>query len=293
MYCYDIERDDERLLEAGRARLSVGRVRVVSEVTRESSLVAYAALHFGDHNLNVGARPFGDEYAYRSVVTDLSAAFEQADLPEVLRRLDHHFGSTPFSLRTLFRDEQRAVMDVILANEYDDAERAHRQLYERQVPLIRFLGSIDVRLPKAFKATAELVVDAELRRRFADPEMDPDDVRSLLADTATWGLELDVPGHALAFSRTIRSVAERLRDRPTRPRLSERLDELVDLALSLPWEVPLWETQNAFYDVVTERYPDLARRAAGGDASAVPRAERVARLADRLRILLPEATSHE
>jgi len=88
-------------------------------------------------------------------------------------------------------------------------------------------------------------------------------------------------------------VAERLRDRPTRPRLSERLDELVDLALSLPWEVPLWETQNAFYDVVTERYPDLARRAAGGDASAVPRAERVARLADRLRILLPEATSHE
>ena len=107
IFCYTIDREDYRLAEAGKAKLAVGRIQVTSDITWNSATISFAVLHFGDHNLCGGVREFQGEEAYATMAAEVSEAFSWADFPETLRRIDQHFGDSTYSLRSLFRDEQR------------------------------------------------------------------------------------------------------------------------------------------------------------------------------------------
>src|SRR4029077_17021775 len=173
------------------------RARVTSGLTGETAAFAYGVLHFGDHNINAGVVPWtedadGDSEDYRNLIAEAGAAFEHGDLPQVVRLLDAYFGGMPFSLRSLFRDEQRRILDRILASTLAEVEGEFRQIYEQQAPLMRFLKTLRTPLPKAFAAAAELVLNVDLRRAVAAPEIDSDVVAKLLAARAALGVELDV-----------------------------------------------------------------------------------------------------
>ena len=67
IFCYTVDREDFRLSEAGNAKLAVGRIRMTSEITRNSATLSFAVLHFGDHNLCGGVREFQGEEAYEAM----------------------------------------------------------------------------------------------------------------------------------------------------------------------------------------------------------------------------------
>jgi hypothetical protein len=112
--CYRAEREDYQTFEAGKVRLVVGRARFTSVVTHESAVQSFAVLHFGDHNLNCGVRAYAGDEAYKALVDEITEPFTRADFPEILRYIDKHFGRSTYSLRSLFRDEQRRVLNLIL-----------------------------------------------------------------------------------------------------------------------------------------------------------------------------------
>ena len=114
---------------------------------------------------------------YQSLIAEAGAAFEHGDLPQVVRLLDRYFGGMPYSLRSLFRDEQRRILDRILASTLAEVEGEFRQIYAQHAPLMRFLKTLGTPLPKAFAAAAELVLNVDLRRAVSDSDADPEDRR--------------------------------------------------------------------------------------------------------------------
>src|SRR5207249_809340 len=64
VYCYSVDREDMNVTEAGRARLLVGRARIISEITTASEQFSFGTLHMGDHMMNAGVRQFQGEEAY-------------------------------------------------------------------------------------------------------------------------------------------------------------------------------------------------------------------------------------
>ena len=77
----------------------------------------------------------------------LSSAFAQADTAEVIRLLDQVYGKNTFSLRLLFRDEQRKITSLILNESLNSAAAVYRTVFESQAPLIRFLNGLDIPVP--------------------------------------------------------------------------------------------------------------------------------------------------
>src|SRR5262249_28558244 len=75
LYCCSVHRLDQRADEVGKARLRAGTVRVVSEVTGDATLLSYGAVHFGDHNLHGGVRPYPGEAECEQVAAELKEAF--------------------------------------------------------------------------------------------------------------------------------------------------------------------------------------------------------------------------
>ena len=112
IYCYDVAVEERRSESSGRARLAVGHARVSSRITWEAMALSFGVLHFGDHNLNASVRRFVEEHIYENIVGELVDMFARADLTETLRILDRYFEGATYSLKSLFRDEQRRALEA-------------------------------------------------------------------------------------------------------------------------------------------------------------------------------------
>jgi hypothetical protein len=122
IYCFRAERDDYQIFNAGAARLAIGRVKLTSEITQESSMLSFGVLHMGDHNVNGGVQESMPDRLYQSLIGELVPPFTRADFAEVIRVTDRCFGESNYSLRSLFREEQRTVIQNILASALDRSE---------------------------------------------------------------------------------------------------------------------------------------------------------------------------
>jgi hypothetical protein len=250
IYCYDVDVLNHHEQMAGRARMAVGRVRITSRVTCESEEVTFGAVHFGDHNLSAGVRRFQGDQAYRAVEQEVSEAFSRADLPGALMSLHRHFGDNVYSLKSLFRDEQRKIVDEIMNSVLADARMAYGHLYELHAPLMRFLTDIHMPLPPILGVTAELTVNSDLRRVLSTGEIDVDRLRTILDSAKREQVTLDGAGLSYVLRKRVQAVADDFVENPEDPDMLNQVESLVAAVRLLPFEVDLWRLQNAFYDVV-------------------------------------------
>ncbi|HET9982300.1 MAG TPA: DUF3536 domain-containing protein [Longimicrobiales bacterium] len=268
IYCYVVTQRAAEFREAGDARLFLGRARIVSEITWESDDVTFAVLHMGNHNLNGGIRRYQGDETFETVLRDFREAFSRADLATVIRLLDRHFGSSTFSLKSLFRDEQRRVLDRILDDTVREAGAVYREVFEHHAPLMRFLLDLALPLPPPFRMAADFTLNRELRRVLEGAEIDLAEARTLLSEAKAFEVALDQRGLAFALSETLVRLAERLRRDPSSYAALEQLVDASELATSFPFEVDLWKTRNIFYGLRENVYPGVRARAQAGDAEA-------------------------
>jgi alpha-amylase/alpha-mannosidase (GH57 family) len=284
VYCFSVERENGRTFRAGRSRLTVGRTRASSQVTGKTARFVFGVLHFGDHNLNAAVAPFEDPEAYHRLIEEAGGAFEHGDLTQVIRLLDRYFGDVPYSLKSLFLDEQRRVLDRILSSTLGEVEDEFRDVFQHHAPLMRFLKSLGTPLPKAFTAAAEFVLNVDLRRLAGDPAADLEEVHRLLAERSALGVDLDAKELSYALEQALEKLVGLLCERPEDPDLLRRMDERVVLALSAPFDVDLWRAQNRCWELGQTVYPRQMEKAEKGDVHAAAWVKRFRVLAERLGV---------
>jgi len=265
VYCYSVERQDYRTIEAGRARLVSGRARVTSQISLQSEDLSFSVLHFGDHNLSAGVRRFQDEEAYLAMLRDSAEPFSRADFAEVIRVIDRDFGASTYSLKSLFRDEQRQVLGRILDSTVGDAEALYRQLYEHHAPLMRFLADLGAPVPRALQTATEVVLNADLRRAIEARETDVGHIGSLMQQARESHVALDSAALGYSLGRVVERLASNLRAQPMELSILQDLEDMVEITRSLPFEVDLWRAQDIYYETLLATYPAIHRKARRGD----------------------------
>ncbi len=267
IYCFMAEREDYQILEAGMAKMAVGRVKLISEITRESSALGFGVIHMGDHNVNGGVQKYLSDESYQALIHEAAEPLTRADFAEVIRLMDRRFGESHYSVRSLFRDEQRKTLDLILSATLEEAETLYRQIYEHRAPMMRFLTALHIPLPKAFQSAAEIVLNGYLRRAFEQEEIDTERINGLLETAKVEGISLDNATLEFAFRKNIERMAERFAAEPTEAHL-RLLDTAAGLLRSLPFTVDLWKVQNVYYGMLKNVYPKMRENKERGDELA-------------------------
>ena len=285
IYCFNAAREDYQLFSAGLAKMAVGRVRLTSEITRESEALSFAALHMGDHNVNGGVRKYRGEEAYAALKQDAMEPFMLADFAEVIRIFDRRFGGSNYSVSSLFRDEQRKVLDVVLASTLREAETLYRQIYEHRAPMMRFLTNLHIPLPKALSAAAEFVLNGYLRASLEQEDINSDLVRSLLETATLEGVAIDAATVEFAFRHNLERIAERLAADPSESSLKQ-LQTAASIIQFLPFSVDLWKVQNIYYALLQNLLPKMRQAQARGDEAAKTWVDSFAALGRQLGIKL-------
>jgi alpha-amylase/alpha-mannosidase (GH57 family) len=288
IYCYEAERVRYSVEAEGKIRLATGCARFRSAITEESATLDFTVLHLGDHNVTAGIRPGKDESDEDQ--KKLVAAFAQADTAEVIRLLDHVYGHKTFSLRQLFRDEQRKITSLILNESLNSASALYRAVFEGQAPLIRFLNGLDIPVPHALTSAAEIALNSQLEQYFDRPDLDLESIHGLLREAAASKIALDSTTLEYKVRKRLEKDASEFAANPSDLTAAERMIKLLDLIPALPFPVVLWEAQNVCYRPLVTAFQQNGWHSPSADPVALRRHDDLSRLASQLHILLPETS---
>ena len=286
VFCYRVDQQEYQTTEAGLAKLAAGVVTITSEITRESEEIDFGVLHFGDHNVSCGIRNHQGDDHYRQFRDEVFGTFERADFPSTIRALDKHLPAHKFSLTSLFHDEQRKVLDLVLASNLEATESTYRQIYNANAPLMRFLTLSHTPIPKALYTAGEVAVNADLRRSLAETQIDPDHIRSLLTDGRHTGLALDEKTLEFTFRKNLEDMAHRIKESPEQTDRIRTLEEAAALTSVLPFRTEMRKVQNLMDGVRDRLHEKMRRRAQAGDPKAAAWIEAFKSLCEQLTLRL-------
>ncbi|TVQ75482.1 MAG: DUF3536 domain-containing protein [Phycisphaeraceae bacterium] len=253
VYCYNASLLDCRRFEAGRAQLCIGRVCLTSKITTDSDDISFAVLHLGDHIINGGARHFAGDEQYSELVESLTSAFDRADFGSLLGIMDRAFGTSSYSLGSLFADEQRRIVDRILADTMERLTQTYTGIHRRLTPLMRFLSSLQIAPPRALTFPAEFVVHNSMIAAMQMEEPDPAEIESIIQEARKQSIPLSESRIAYEYETMLIRLAKAAAESDDPLSLIEQLGSLVALLEKTPEiRVNLAGVQLTIYRIVEQ-----------------------------------------
>ncbi len=268
IYSYSAVMENYRNFQVGTAKLVVGRAKITSKVTGTSTRLCFGVLHLGDHNIACGTGEYRGSQEYEALVKEVSEAFAIADFPRTILLLGKHFGASTYSLSSLFADERRKILNVIMEPTLREAEASYCSIYEHHAPLIRFLQASGMPLPKGLALAAELSLNAKLRREIQQDGFELEVIRPLMEEARLAGANLDETALGLLVAGVVENMSRQLLEQPEDLNRMIRLNKAAKLFRTLPFEINIWKTQNICYNLVHTYWPDFNNKAILGDKNA-------------------------
>jgi alpha-amylase/alpha-mannosidase (GH57 family) len=284
IYCYDIGRMEYRSSRQGKLRVVLGQAKVSSEITWEADQITFGVLHLADHSVLGGVRRFEGGEGYRALDEEVKKAVESGDLAELVRLVEKNFSSGTYTLRMLFRDEQRKILGIILEEATNEARMLYRNFHDEHAHLIRFVTDLGVPLPRRFRLAVDFTLNSDLLDAFSNGEVDLPKSREILEEIRRTGVKPDAVTLEFCLRQTIERLFVKFVADPMESGLLQRLQETIDLVLSLPFEVRLWEAQNTYYSMMRTYASQVSERAEQGDSEAQAWLEGFSKLGEKLKV---------
>jgi alpha-amylase/alpha-mannosidase (GH57 family) len=284
-FCYEITARDYRQEQVGGSRLGMGKAQVTSRITRDCRDITFATIHLGDQVLHAGVKEEVTNGEFTELTERVLAEFNAGRFADVLDELDLYFGEMRYSLKSLFKDEQKRIIDMILTNTLQDAEASYHSIYEKHGGLMRFLKELDQPIPEVLRITTAFVLNTDLVRTFEATPVDAVRISMLLELVKREGVKMDDASVGFAASRGLARLMRRFANAPSNTELLLRADVLAALLEMLPFPVNYWEAQNIYYALVQDQLPARARNQ---DEISHVWMQRFISLGEKLRVSVPE-----
>ncbi|MBE0425729.1 MAG: DUF3536 domain-containing protein [Nitrospirae bacterium] len=268
IYSYCVKREDYQKIEAGTAKLAVGKVSVSSNITGESELTSFCVMHFGGHALNGGVRTFIGPEAYQSMKEEIIATFEKGAFADIVRLMDAHFGTHSYSLINLFKDQQRNILNFLISKTLEEFEDIYRRMYENNRILMGFLQDIGMPVKKAFYSAAEFILNIDIKKAFQDEVIDVERVQNIIIEMKKWKVPLDSVEIEFMVRGRVKKLMDNLYQNPSDINLLFDIQKMLELIKSLPIEINYWQSQNVYYKIVKASYRDFLFKSRQGDENA-------------------------
>jgi len=252
LFCYRVRRISYEVFTSGRGRLALGRAHITSTITGKAQSFSFAVLHFGDQNITAAVKPYTDEDAaqFEAFVAESSEQVQRADFPDVIRLIDRYYGHVDYSLTSLFSDEQRRIVQLILNSTLWDIESSLTNIYEDHASLLHYLSQAGLPKPPALTLAAEFAINAGLRRALECEPIDQAMVRSFLQLAKADKVKLDTTTLSYIADQRMKRAMVELQMSAGSLEMLERALTLARTLTELPFDLNLWQAQNIWYEIL-------------------------------------------
>jgi hypothetical protein len=252
LYCYKVRRLSYETHSSGRGKLAVGQACVSNTLTEEKRCFSFAVLHFGDQNITAAVKPYteADAAEFDRFREEASAQVLRADFPDVIRLLDRHYGHVDYTLTSLFTDDQRRIVRVILNSTLWDIEKSLTSIYEDHASLLHYLSQANLPKPPALTLAAGFAINAGLRRALEADPIDQPLLRSYLSLAAADQVQFETSTLTYIADQRMKLAMVELQMSSGSLEMLDRALGLARILSELPFDLNLWQAQNIWYEIL-------------------------------------------
>ena len=292
IYCYAVAKEDYRKIATEDASIAIGHIHVASEITEEAQSMIFSVVRIGSHDFKGGVvpdDPGGEMYA--RMKEEMSATFDKGLYTELILLMDKHFGSHSYSLSSLFRDEQRKILNLIIENNMSESIQDYQSLYDHVRPLMEFIQETGMPVPRMFLVAAQPALNDLLKNALTQEEVDADAVKRIIDQIGKWHVEIDYTNTEYFLRMHMQKLTRALVQDHSDLKLMAKIEKLMGLIRSIPIEIVLWQVQNDYYLLAKSTYREYLERERAGEAGASIWLEAFRKLGETFRFNLEAVLS--
>ncbi|HBL13455.1 MAG TPA: glycoside hydrolase [Cyanobacteria bacterium UBA11162] len=158
VYCYQAHQLDYQLQRMGALTLGVGQLRLVSEITWESTELVFAVLHLGGWDFHCCIQPFGGRRAYTQLKDKVFDALKQASAAHTILAMNQMFGEQSFSLQNLFAEERHRIMKLLSLETLTRLDQLYNQVYRDNYGVLMAFLRDELPVPQELQVAAEIAL---------------------------------------------------------------------------------------------------------------------------------------
>lgn len=256
-------------MESGKQKLAIGQTLIRSEITRQECLIDFAVVHLGDHNLIGGVAQNMNKEDFSAMQEEIKNAFDKSDISETIRLVEKFFFGRSYSLWHLFKDEQRKILDSILASTLNQVEISLRQLNQNHYPVIHAMKQMNIPLPRIFAMSVAIIINTDLLHDLNQHKIDVFHLKNLVEDSLRWNIELDKVTLSFIASRRIVELMDNFINNPENLDLLIQLEALLRILDPLSLNLKFWKLQNMYFFVGKKFHKIFDDKAKNGDETAI------------------------
>ena len=259
VYCYRIKKHSYKRIVKGNSQLVIGHIEIKSKVTLEKSNLIFALLQFSGGDFHCAIKEYSDTFT--DTRKDLIRTYLVSPLTEIIRGIDNYFGTEYFTLKDIFIEERRKILQTMLKGKLQNFANTYESMYNEGKGSIYQMQSLGLEIPKEFKISAQYVLTKQFNDLFVESKgfLSNDilqQANDINFEAKRIGIEIDKTPTAKIFSKKIAQNVGRLAYALDIQQVDATL-ELLDCIGKLEINVDISEAQNDFFSKIVGNIEEL------------------------------------
>ena len=259
VYCYTIKRKNYKKIQKDETNFLIGNVEIQSKITLEKHNLMFALLQYSGGDFHCAIKEYEEEFP--QIQKDLIRTYLSDTLTEIIRKLDNSFGKEYFTLKDIFIEERRKILQILMKERLNEFGKTYEDIYNEGKSSVIHLQALGLDIPNEFKIAAQYTLTRQFNELFTDSNGFIDDN---LIQTATdinfeakkFGIKLDRKQTSNIFSKKITQNINRLIYSMDYPQ-AEVITDLLDTMDKLDLQVNIGEAQNLYYIKIVSKFSDM------------------------------------
>ena len=261
VYCYTITRHAYKKVQKALSTFVVGHIEIQSKITLQKSNVMFALMQYSGGDFHCSIKEYSDDAEFNRIKTDLIKTFLMNPLTEIIRALDEYFGKEYFTLKDIFIEERRKILQILLRGKLEKFSQTYQEMYDEGKGSIYHLQGLGLKIPDEFKISAayalshkfnDIVIHSD---GFTDDEL-IQQALDLNYEAKKIDIQLDKSPSNLIFGKKILQNINRL-VHSFEIQQADVVLEIFDNIRKLELQIDISEAQNTYFTKIYHRIGEI------------------------------------
>lgn len=261
VYCYTIKQHDYQKVQKGNTTFIAGHIEIKSRITLDSANLTFALMQFSGGDFHCAIKEFSDDATYNKMKSDLIKIYMLNPQTEIIRALDENFGKEYFTLKNIFIEERRKILQIMLKGKLEKFAQTYQDMYDQGKGSIYHMQNLGLTIPNEFKIAATYA----LSHKFNDLVVhsggfiDHSTLQQALDinfEARKMEIKLDKAPSNRIFAKKVQQNISRLAQ-SFEIQQAEVLLEMFDNIEKLELEIDISEAQNIYFSRIYHKIGDI------------------------------------
>lgn len=261
VYCYTVKRNFYQKVQKGTSTLLIGNIEIYSKVTLQKANLIFALMQYSGGDFHCAIKEYSSIDEFNELKSSLIKTFMLNPLTEIIRALDEKFGKEYFTLKDIFIEERKKILQILLKDQLEKFANTYKEMYDQGKGSIYHMQNLGLEIPNEFKISAGYALSHRYNDLLAQSDgfVEPSIIQQITDinfEAKKMNIEIDKTPSNKNFAKRIITNLNRL-TKSFELQQADAVVELFDIIEKLDLQIDISEAQNIYYNKIYHRIGDI------------------------------------